>query len=176
MQHRFPVEVPLLLDRVQVTYARLRQAHKRLLTSLVLFEQVAAVRSKHCKQAIKTVRDMGELAASLHVYVLTLDAPASLSVGLRLRLGLLVQYTDKAALQLVLVQSCCRRNTALASWLHQQACTYVDTVLDLSQETLRELIRFAAQVSCAASDHQQQASLEGRNGTLDLLVPGNKQA
>ncbi len=176
MQHCVPVELPLLLDRVQVTYVSLREAHARLGTSLVLFEQVAAVRSTHCKQALKIVRAMGELAASLHASLLTQDYPASLTVGLRLRLGVLMQYTDKAAIQLVLVQSCCRRNTALASWLHQQACTYLDTVLDLNRETLHELARFAAQISCAASDHQQQASLERAHGTIDLLVPGNKQA
>ncbi len=27
MQHRFPVEIPLLLDRVQVTHCSLRQAN-----------------------------------------------------------------------------------------------------------------------------------------------------
>ncbi len=164
MQHLLPLEVPPLLDREQLG------------TSLMLFEQVAAVRAKYCKQAIKTVRDMGGLAASLYAYLLTQDYPASLTIGLRLRLGVLMQYTNKAAMQLVLVQSCCRRNTALASWLHQQACTYLDTVLDLSQETLRELTRFAAQLLCAASDHQQQASLEGAHGTIDLLVPGSRQA
>ena len=115
MQQCFPVELPLLLDRVQVTSASLRQAHARLGTSLVFFEQVAAVRSKHCKQALKTVRAMGGLAASLQVHLLTQDYPASLPIGLRLRLGVLMQYTDKAAMQLVLVQSCCRRNTALVS-------------------------------------------------------------
>ncbi len=30
MQQRFSVEVPLLLDRVQVTHRCLRQAHERL--------------------------------------------------------------------------------------------------------------------------------------------------
>jgi hypothetical protein len=119
---------------------------------------------------------MGELAASLHAYLLTQDALASLTVGLCLRLGLLIQYTNKAAMQLVLVQSCCRRNTALASWLHQQACTYLDMVLDLSQETLRELTRVATQGGRAVSDHQQQVSLESAHGTIDLLVGGSKQA
>ena len=176
MQHCFPVEVPLLLDRVQVTYASLCQAHARLGASLLLFEQVAAVRSKYCKQALKTVRAMDELAASLHAYLLTQDAPASLTVGLRLRLGVLMQYTNKAAMQLVLVQSCYRRNTALASWLHQQACAYLDALIHLSQETLRELARVATQIGGAASDDQQQASLEGANGTIDLLVPGSRQA
>jgi hypothetical protein len=175
MQQLFPLERPLLLDRVQVTYASLRQAHRRLGTSLMLFEQVAAVRAKYCKQAIKTVRDMSGLAASLHASLLTLDDPASLTVGLRLRLGVLKHYTDKAAMQLVLAQSCCRRNAAIAQWLHQQACTYLDTVLDLSQETLRELARFAAQLTRAASD-QEQESVERGEGTIDLLVPGSRQA
>ena len=174
MQQHFLVEMPLLLDRVQVTYASLRQAHVRLGTSLVLFEQVAAVRSTYCKQALKTVRAMGGLAASLHAYLLTLDSPASLTVGLRLRLGVLMQYTDKAAMQLVLVQSCCRRHTALASWLHQQACAYLDTVLELNRETLRELACVVTQGGSAASDHQQQVSLEGAHGTIDLFVPGSR--
>src|SRR5215469_17169232 len=78
MQQLFPTERLLLLDRVQVTYSSLRQAHARLGASLVLFEQVAAVRSKYCKQALKTVRDMGKLAASLHAFLLTLDSPPSL--------------------------------------------------------------------------------------------------
>src|SRR5260370_85849 len=84
-------------DRVQVTYSSLRQAHARLGPSLMLFEQVTAVRSTYCKQALKTVCAMGELAASLHAYLLTQDALALLPVGLRLRLGVLMQYTDKAA-------------------------------------------------------------------------------
>jgi hypothetical protein len=97
MQQLLPLERPLLLDRVQVTYASLCQAHARLGGSLVLFEHVRAVRSKYCKQALKTVRAMGGLAASLHAYLLTLDSPISLTVGLHLRLGVLVQYTNKAA-------------------------------------------------------------------------------
>ena len=176
MQHLLPLDRSLLLDRVQVTSSSLRQAHARLGTSLMLFEQVTAVRSTYCRQALKTVRAMGELAASLHAYLLTQDALALLTVGLRLRLGVLMQYTDKAAMQLVLVQSCCRRHTALASWLHQQACAYLDAVLHLSQETLRELTRVATQVGRAASDHQQQVSLERAHGTIDLLVRGSKQA
>ncbi len=145
MQHLLPLEVPPLLDRVQVTSSSLRQAHARLGTSLALFEQVTAVRSTSCKQALKTVRAMGELAASLHAFLLTQDYPASLTVDLRLRLGVLMQYTDKATMQLVLVQACCRRHTALASWLHQQACAYLDAVLYLSQETLHELTCVATQ-------------------------------
>ena len=176
MQHLLPLEVPPLLDQVQVTYASLCQAHARLGASLLLFEQVAAIRSTYCKQALKIVRAMGELAASLHTSLLTQDYPASLTIGLHLRLGVLMQYTNKAAMQLVLVQSCCRRNTALASWLHQQACAYLDTVLDLSQETLRELTRVATQVGRAASDDQQQASHEGVDRNINLLVQGNRQA
>ena len=160
MQHRFPVEISLLLDRVQVTYHSLRQAHARRGTALVLFEQVAAVRVKYCKQAIKTVRDMGGLAASLYAFLLIQDYPASLTVGLRLRLGVLMQYTDKAAMQLVLVQSCCRRHTAITLWLHQQACAYLDAVMELTVETLRELARFVTQVR----RDQQQASVEGADG------------
>ena len=160
MQHRFPVEVPLLLDRVQVTHCCLRQAHERLGASLVLFECEALIHPNHCKQAIKTVRAMGELAASLHAYLLTQDAPVSLTVGLRLRLSLLKHYTEKAAMQLVLLQSCCGRHTAITLWLHQQVCAYVDAVMELNGETLRELAHFATQVRRAASDHQQ-ASLEG---------------
>lgn len=176
MQQLLPMERPLLLDRVQVTYSHLHPAHTRLGTSLLLFEQVAAVRSKYCKQALKTVRDMGGLAASLHAYLLTQDAPASLTVSLRLRLGVLMQYTEKAAMQLVLVQSCCRRNMALASWLHQQACAYLDTVLELNRETLGELARFTVRVGRAASRDQQQESSEGGEGTSDLLLPGSRQA
>ncbi len=162
MQQRFPVEVPLLLDRVQVTHRSLYQAHERLGASLVLFEHVAAVRSKYCKQAIKTVHTMGELAASLHGYLLTQNAPASLTASLRLKLSLLTQYTNKAAMQLVLVQSCCRRHPAIALWLHQQGCAYLDTVLELNRETLRELARFATQVRC----DQQEASVEGADGVI----------
>ncbi len=175
MQHILPPDRSLLLDRVQATYYHLRQAHARLGTSLVLFEQVAAVRSKYCKRALETVRDMGRLAASLHAYLLTLDSPASLTVGLRLRLSLLKYSTEKGAMQLVLVQSCCRSNTALSSWLHQQACTYLDAVLELNRETLHELARFAAQGSSAASE-DQQASHEGAHGVTGLLVPGSEQA
>ncbi len=104
------------------------------------------------------------------------DAPASLTGLHRCLVGVLMQYTNKAAMQLVLVQSCYRRNTALASWLHQQACAYLDALMHLSQETLRELARVATQIGGAASDDQQQASLEGANGTIDLLVPGSRQA
>ncbi len=175
MQHLLPLERPLLLDRVQVTYVSLRQAHTRLGTSLVLFEQVATVRSTYCKQALKTLRDMGGLAASLHASLFTLDDPASLPVGLRLRLGVLNYYTEKAAMQLVLVQSCCRRNKALALWLHQQGCSYLDTVLHSSQETLRELARVAAQLTRAASDQEQQAFHERAHGTSDLLAPESRQ-
>jgi hypothetical protein len=176
MQHRFPVEIPLLLDRVQVTHCSLRQAHERLGASLVLFECEALIHPNHCKQAIKTVRTMHELASSLHAYLLTQDYSASLTVSLRLRLSLLKHYTEKVAMQLVLLQSCCRRHTALAPWLHQQACTYLDAVLHLSQETLRELTRVATQGGRAGSDHQQQVSLERAHGTIDLLVGGSKQA
>jgi hypothetical protein len=175
MQQQLPLERPLLLDRVQVTSASLCQAHARLGGSLVLFEHVRAVRSKYCKQALKTVRAMGGLAASLHAYLLTLDSPISCTVGLRLRLGVLVQYTNKAAMQLVLVQSCCRGKTTIASWLHQQACAYLDTVLHLSQETLLELARFAAQLGSVASDDQQEP-VEGGDGTSDLLVQEREQA
>lgn len=175
MQQLLPLERPLLFERVQVTYYSLRQAHARLGTSLLLFEHVAAIRSTYCKQATKIVRDMRELATSLHAYLLTPDYPASLTVGLRLRLGVLMQYTNKAAMQLVLVQSCCRKNTALASWLHQQACAYLDTVMHLSQETLGELSRFAAQLTCAVHADQQQESVEGGDRTFDLLVPGSRQ-
>ena len=175
MHHRFPGEMPLLLERVQVTYRCLRQAHERLGASLVLFEYVAAVRSKHCEQALKTVRAMRELAASLHASLLTLDAPASLTVGLRLRLGLLIQSTNKAAMQLVLVQSCCRRNAALAQWLHQQACAYLDAVMNLSRETLRELARVATQVGSIASNHQQEI-VERVDSIIDLLMSGSRQA
>src|SRR5258707_3198086 len=128
MQHLFTVEVPLLLDRVQVTHCSLRQAHERLGATLLLFECEALIQPRHCKQAIKTVRTMPELAASLQAYVLTQDCPASLTVSLRLRLSLLKHYTERAAMQLVLVQSYCRRHTAIARWLHQQACAYLDTV------------------------------------------------
>src|SRR5258708_32317350 len=160
MQHRFPVEVPLLLDRVQVTRRCLRQAHEQLGASLLVFEDDALIQPRHCQQAIKTVRTMGELAASLHAYLLTQDAPTSLTVGLRLRLSLLKHYTEKTAMQLVLLQSCCRRHTAVTQWLHQQVCAYLDAVMELTVETLRELLRFVTQVRRAASD-DQQASLEG---------------
>jgi hypothetical protein len=160
MQQRFSVEVPLLLDRVQGTHRCLRQAHEQLGASLVLFECEAIIHPNHCKQAIKTVRTMGELASSLHAYLLTQDAPASLTASLRLRLSLLKHYTEKAAMQLVLVQSCCRRHTAIALWLHQQACAYVDAVMELNGETLRELARFVTQVR----RDQQEASVEGAYG------------
>src|SRR5712692_2743760 len=153
MQQRFSVEVPLLLlDRVQVTHCSLLQAHERLGASLVLFECEAIIHPNHCKQAIKTVRTMGELAASLHAYLLTQDAPASLTASLRLRLSLLKHYTEKAAMQLVLLQSCCRRHTAITLWLHQQVCAYLDAVMELNGETLRELARFTTQVRRAAFD------------------------
>jgi len=157
MQHRFPVEVPLLLDRVQVTHCYLRQAHERLGAALVLFECEAIIHPKHCKQAIKTVRAMGELASSLHAYLLTQDAPASLTVSLRLRLSLLKRYTEKAAMQLVLLQSGCRRHTAITLWLHQQVCAYLNAVMELNGETLRELARFTTQ----GRRDQQEASVEG---------------
>jgi hypothetical protein len=66
MQHRFPVEIPLLLDRVQGTHSSLLQAYERLGASLVLLEGEAIIHPNHCKQAIKTVRTMHELASSLH--------------------------------------------------------------------------------------------------------------
>ncbi len=157
MQHRFPVEIPLLLDRVQVTHSSLLQAYERLGASLVLLECEAIIHPNHCKQAIKTVRTMHELASSLHAYVLTQDCPASLTVSLRLRLSLLKHYTEKVAMQLVLLQSCCRRHTAIALWLHQQACAYLDAVMELTVETLRELARFVTQVR----RDQQEASVEG---------------
>ena len=156
MQHRFSVEVPLLLDQVQVTHCCLLQAHERLGAALLLFECEALIQPRHCKQAIKVVRMMHELAASLQAYVLTQDCPASLTVGLRLRLSLLKHYTEKAAMQLVLVQSCCRRHTAIARWLHQQGCAYLDTVMELSGETLRELTRFTMQ----GRRDRQEASVE----------------
>ena len=157
MQHRFPVEIPLLLDRVQVTHSSLRQAHEQLGASLLLFECEALIQPRHCKQAIKAVRTMGELVSSLHASLLTQDAPASLTASLRLRLSLLKHYTEKVAMQLVLLQSCCRRHTAIALWLHQQVCTYLDAVMELSGETLRELSRFTTQVR----RDQQEASVEG---------------
>src|SRR5258708_35610923 len=132
MQQRFSVEVPLLLDRVQVTHCSLRQAHERLGASLVLFECEALIQPRHCKQAIKVVRTMHELAASLHAYVLTQDCPASLTASLRLRRSLLKHYTERAAMQLVLLESYCRRPPAIARWLHQHACDYVDTRMALS--------------------------------------------
>ena len=160
MQHRFPVEIPLLLDRVQVTHRSLRQAHERLGASLVLFECEALIHPNHCKQAIKTIRTMHELAASLHAYLLTQDCPASLTASLRLRLSLLKHYTEKTAMQLVLLQSCCRRHTAIALWLHQQACAYLDAVMELNGEALRELARFVTQ----GRRDQQEASVEEADG------------
>ena len=157
MQHHFPVEIPLLLDRVQVTHRCLRQAHEQLGASLVLFECEALIQPRHCKQAIKVVRTMHELTTSLHAYVLTQDYSASLTVSLRLRLSLLKHYTEKTAMQLVLVQSCCRRHTAITLWLHQQACAYLDAVMELNGETLRELARFTTQVRC----DQQEGSVKG---------------
>src|SRR5260370_16981617 len=125
MHHRFAVEVPLLLDRVQVTHCCLLQAHEQLGASLVLFECEALIQPRHCKQAIKVVRTMHELAASLHAYVLTQDCPASLTASLRLRRSLLKHYTERAAMQLVLLESYSRSHTALAPWLHQQPCVYL---------------------------------------------------
>ena len=156
MQHRFPVEVPLLLDQVQVTYRCLLQAHEQLGAALVLFACEALIQPRHCKQAIKVVRTMHELAASLHAYVLTQDCPASLTAILRLRLLLLKHYTEKAAMQLMLLQSYCRRHTAIAHWLHQQVCAYLDTVIERSGETLHELARFTMQ----GRRDQQEASVE----------------
>ncbi len=170
MQHHFSVEIPLLLDRVQVTHCSLRQAHERLGASLVLFECEALIQPRHCKQAIKTVRTMYELAASLHPYVLTQDAPASLTASLRLRLSLLKHYTEKVAMQLVLLQSCCRKHTAIVLWLHQQACAYLDAVMELNGEVLRELARFTTQVR----RDQQEASVEETDGIIDLLVQRSK--
>jgi hypothetical protein len=157
MQHRFPGEIPLLLDRVQVTHCSLRQAHERLGASLLLFECEAIIHPRHCKQAIKMVRTLHELASSLHASLLTQDYSASLTVSLRLRLSLLKHYTEKAAMQLVLLQSCCRRHTAITLWLHQQVCAYLDAVMELNGETLRELARFVTQVRC----DQQEGSAEG---------------
>src|SRR5258708_7613244 len=141
MQHHFSVEIPLLLDRVQVTHCSLRQAHERLGASLVLFECEALIQPRHCKQAIKTVRTMYELAASLHPYVLTQDAPASLTASLRLRLSLLKHYTEKVAMQLVLLQSSCRKHTAIGLWLHQHACPYPDAAMEINGEVLPERAR-----------------------------------
>ena len=160
MQHHFPVEVPLLLDWVQVTHCSLRQAHEQLGAALLLFEYEALIQPRHCKQAIKVVRTLHELAASLHAYLLTQDTPASLTVSLRLRLSLLKHYTEKTAMQLVLLQSCCRRHTAIALWLHQQACAYLDVVMELNGETLRELARFTTQ----GRRDQQEPSVEGADG------------
>ena len=170
MQHRFLVEVPLLLNRVQVTYHSLRQAHEQLGAALLLFEGEAIIHPNHCKQALKTVRAMHELAASLHAYLLTQDYSASLTVSLRLRLSLLKHYTEKAAMQLVLLQSCCRRQTAITLWLHQQACAYLDAVMELTVETLRELARFVTQVR----RDQQEASVRGSRG-CHCLVQGDRQ-
>ena len=170
MQQRFPVEVPLLLNRVQVTHCSLFQAHERLGASLLLFECEALIQPRHCKQAIKTVRAMHELASSLHTYLLTQDAPASLTASLRLRLSLLKHYTEKTAMQLVLVQSYCRRHTAIARWLHQQVCAYLDAVMELSVETLRELARFTTQVR----RDQQEVSVEEADGiTASCKGAGN---
>ncbi len=170
MQHHFPVEIPLLLDRVQVTHCSLRQAHAQLGASLVLFEYEALIQPRHCKQAIKAVRTMHELAASLHAYLLTRDYSASLTASLRLRLSLLKHYTEKVAMQLVLLQSCCRRHTAIALWLHQQACAYLDAVMELTVETLRELARFMTQVRC----DQQEASVKGAEDvTVSCKGAGN---
>src|SRR5258708_32225545 len=102
MQHRFPVEVPLLLDQVQVTHRCLRQAHEQLGASLLLYEYEALIQPRHCKQAIKVVHTMGELAACLPACLLMQDCPASLTASLRLRLSLLKHYTEKAAMQLAL--------------------------------------------------------------------------
>ncbi len=113
---------------------------------------------------------MHELAASLHAYLLTQDAPVSLTASLRLRLSLLKHYTEKVAMQLVLLQSCCLRHTAIALWLHQQACAYLDAVMELTGETLRELARFVTQ----ARRDQQEASVEGADGIIDLLVQRSK--
>ena len=169
MQQRFSVEVPLLLNRVQVTHRCLCQAHEQLGAALLLFACEALIQPRHCKQAIKTVRTMGELAASLHAYLLTQDYPASLTVSLRLRLSLLKHSTEKVAMQLVLLQSCCRRHTASARWLHQQACAYLDAVMELSGETLRELSRFTTQVR----RDQQEASVEGTDGVTSCKGAGN---
>src|SRR5258708_20998111 len=49
MQQRFPVEIPLLLDRVQVTHRCLRQAHEQLGAALLLFEYEALIQPRHCK-------------------------------------------------------------------------------------------------------------------------------
>src|SRR5258708_13381985 len=156
MQQRFSVEVPLLLDQVQVTHCSLIQAQDQLGASRALFECEALIQPRHCKQAIKVVRTMHELAASLHAYVLTQDCPASLTAILRLRLLLLKRSTEKAAMQLVLLQSYCQRHTAIAHWLNQQVCAYLDTVMELSGETLRELARLATQGPC----HQQDPPVE----------------
>src|SRR5260370_25730939 len=102
---RVPVEIPLLRDRVQGTHYSLLQAHERLGAALMLFECEALIQPRHCKQAIKVVRTMHELAASLQAYVLTQDCPASLTVGLRLRLSLPKHYTETAARQLMRLQS-----------------------------------------------------------------------
>ncbi len=177
MQQRFSVEVPLLLDRVQVTHRCLRQAHERLGASLLLFACEAVIHPNHCKQAMKGVRAMRELADSLHASLLTQDCPASLTASLRLRLSLLKRYTEKAAMQLLLLQSCCRRHTALALWLQQQVCSYLDAVLELNRETLRELACVATQVRRAASD-DQQASLEeaaGVTGLQEVVQPREVQ-
>jgi hypothetical protein len=171
MQQRFSVEVPLLLDRVQVTHCSLLQAHERLGAALVLFACEALIQPRHCKQAVKVVRTMHELAASLHAYVLTQDCPASLTASLRLRLLLLKRDTEKAAMQLVLVQFYCRRHTAIARWLHQQACAYLDTVMERSGETLRELACFTTQ----GRRDQQQVSVEGADSVTAESAPRERQ-
>ena len=129
----------------------------------MLFECEALIQPRHCKQAIKVVRTMHELAASLHADVLTQDCPASLTASLRLRLLLLKHYNEKATMQLVLLQSFCQRHTAITRWLHQQACAYLDAVMELTGETLRELARFATQNRRAASDDQQASVEEAGN-------------
>src|SRR5258708_8252130 len=160
MQQRFSVEVPLLLDQVQVTHCSLLQAHEQLGAALLLFACEALIQPRHCKQDIKVVRTMHELAASLHAYVLTQDCPASLTAILRLRLLLLKHSTEKAAMQLVLLQSYCRRHTAIARWLHQQGCAYLHTAIELRAETLRELARITMQ----GRRNQHEASVERAEG------------
>ncbi len=143
----------------------------------MLFACEAVIHPNHCKQAMKGVRAMRELADSLHASLLTQDCPASLTASLRLRLSLLKRYTEKAAMQLLLLQSCCRRHTALALWLQQQVCSYLDAVLELNRETLRELACVATQVRRAASD-DQQASLEeaaGVTGLQEVVQPREVQ-
>src|SRR5260370_9553826 len=116
-------------------YPCLRQAHERLGAWLLLFECEAVIHPNHCKQPMKGVRAMRELADSLHASLLTQDCPASLTASLRLRLSLLKRYTETAAMQLCLLQSCSRRHTALALWLQPHVCSYLDAVLELNRET-----------------------------------------